>query len=118
MYFPPLVLSLLRLSCDTIPASPTHTQRLRCHPRRSSLTWATVLTSTVLPGKTQCRTGKPSRVTASPITTWGASERPFFDRPRLRVVYLHPADNGAGPVASCPLGVNQPVVSSQLRALG
>jgi iron(III) transport system ATP-binding protein len=32
------------------------------------LTWATVVTSTVLPGKTQCRTGKPSRVTANPQT--------------------------------------------------
>ena len=43
MYFPPLALSVLRLSWDTIPASPTNTHRLSFHPRRSSLTWATVL---------------------------------------------------------------------------
>ena len=43
-----------------------------------------MVTSTVLPGKTQWRTGKPSRVTASPTTTCGASSRPFFDFPRLR----------------------------------
>ena len=32
----------------------------------------------------QWRTGKPSRVTASPMTICGASPRPFFDSPRLR----------------------------------
>ena len=51
---------------------------------RSALTFATVVTSTVLPGNTQCRTGKPSRVTASPTITCGTSPRPFFDFPRFR----------------------------------
>src|SRR5215831_19462897 len=79
MYLPPLVLSRSRFSWDTMPASPTKTHRLSCHPFRSSLTCATVLTSTVLPGNTQCRTGKPSRVTASPITICGAEiERVFY----------------------------------------
>ena len=46
---------------------------MSCQPRRSSLTFATVVTSTVLPGNTQWRTGNPSRVTAMPTTICGAS---------------------------------------------
>ena len=45
-----------------------------------------MLTSTVLPGKIQWHTGSPSRVTARPNTSCGASSRPFFDLPRRRSI--------------------------------
>lgn len=47
------------------------------------MTCSTVVTSTVLPGKIQCRTGSPSRVTARPTTICAASLRPFFECPRF-----------------------------------
>ena len=59
-------------------------QRPSDQPRRSAFTWATVVTSTVFPGKIQQRTGKPSRVTASPMTSWGTSLRPFLAWPYRR----------------------------------
>ena len=55
MYLPPARASVSRFAFDTMPASPTNTQRLNCQPFKSSLTLATVVTSTVLPGKIQCR---------------------------------------------------------------
>ena len=59
-------------------------QRPSFHPRKSAFTFSTVVTSLVLPENTQERTGRPSRVTASPTTICGASPRPFFEWPRLR----------------------------------
>ena len=44
----------------------------------------TVATSGVAPGKTQDRTGRPSRVTASAITTCGSLSRPSLLCPRRR----------------------------------
>jgi len=73
-----------RFAFETMPASPTNTQGLNRQPLSSSFTLATAVTSAVLPGKIQCRTGKPSRVTASPITIYGTSLRPFLMCPRLR----------------------------------
>ena len=45
-------------------------------------------------------TGNPSRITPRPITTYGASERPFFDLPRLRS--LGPAPPSPTPESSAP----------------
>ena len=89
-YLPPPAAKALKFAAKTMPASPTNRQRVSCRSRKSRksrksrLTCATVLTSTVLPGKTQWHTGKPSRVTASPTTICGASLRPFLDLPCLR----------------------------------
>jgi hypothetical protein len=69
---------------DTMPASPTNRQRVNCQPLRSSWSLAAVATPAVFPGNTQCRTGKPSRATASPSAICGASPRPFLLRPGLR----------------------------------
>ena len=57
-YLPPPAASAWKLAAETMPASPTNRQRVSCQSRRSRLTCATVVTSTVLPGNTQCRTGK------------------------------------------------------------
>jgi len=84
MYFPPPWANARRFASDTIPASPTNTLRASFHPRRSAFTWATISTSTVSPRNTQERTGKPSRVIASPTTTCGTSLRLFFAFPRCR----------------------------------
>ena len=78
-YLPPPRPSALKLAAETMPASPTNRQRVELPVAQVALTCATVVTSTVLPGNTQCRTGKPSRVTARPTTICGASPRPFFD---------------------------------------
>ena len=93
MYLPPPRARVSRFAFETMPASPTNTQRLNCQPLSSSFTLATAVTSTVLPGKIQCRTGKPSRVTASPITICGTSLRPFLVCPCLRRAWevLRPA---------------------------
>src|SRR4051812_31523789 len=83
-YLPPPAAKALKFAAETMPASPTNRRRVSCQSRRSRLARATVVTSTVLPGNTQCRTGKPSRVTAKPTTICGASLRPFLDSPCLR----------------------------------
>src|SRR5918999_2580196 len=70
-YFPTPRASSKRLSSEFMPASATKIDRPSFQPRKSSLIRATVVTSTVFPGKTQLLTGKPSRVTAKATTTWG-----------------------------------------------
>ena len=84
MYLPPPGDRVWRLLSEFIPASPTKTQRPSFHHFRSALTFSTVVTSVVLPVNTHDRTGRPSRVTAMPMTICGASVRPFFECPRLR----------------------------------
>lgn len=64
--------SSVRLSSEFMPELATNIARPRFQPRRSERTICTVLTSAVLPGSTQLRTGTPSRVTARATSTCGA----------------------------------------------
>src|SRR3954454_14764049 len=81
---PPPLASSSRLALEYSPASPTNRTRPSRIVRRSSLIVCTVVTSGVLPGNTQERTGTPSRVTARAITTCGSLSRPSLLCPRLR----------------------------------
>ena len=86
IYVPPAWLRLRRFSSETIPtASPTNTQRLSCQPRKVGFDLCHRGHIDRVAGNTQWRTGKPSRVTASPTTICGTSLRPFFDHPRLEL---------------------------------
>ena len=69
----------MRCCSPAMPRSPTHTTRFSLHPAKSCCTSSTTLASAVLPGHDQQRTGIPSRVTASPITTCGRSGRWSFN---------------------------------------
>ncbi len=71
-YLPHALANSTRLSVEFMPASAINIARPRFQPRTLARTLVTVVTSAVLPGSTQLRTGMPSRVTSKATNTCGA----------------------------------------------